>query len=100
MARIYTLKDLVNWGHIAEYEAKKLIKYGFTDVRYEDRMSTILNVNKECNYMFTTDKSRRGYMNFTLTKIKPYETLFPNDNKYCRSLWWCIKEYEKIVGDE
>lgn len=100
MARKYSLNDLVRWGHIYDYEAKKLIKYGFTDVRYEDRMSSILNEDKNCKYMFTTDRSRRGYMSFTLTRIKPYETIFPKDNRYCHSLWWCIKEYEKLVGDD
>ena len=47
MSRKYTLNDLVRWGHIADYEAKKLIKYGFTDVCYEDRMSTIKNIDKK-----------------------------------------------------
>lgn len=100
MARKYTLKDLVNWGHIRDYEAKKLIKLGFTDVCYEGRMSTINNIDKNCNYHFWTDKSRNGYMSYSLNRIKPYETIFPNDNRYCRSLWQCIKEYIKLVGDE
>lgn len=94
MSRKYTLDDLVNWGHIYDYEAKKLIKYGFTDVYYEDRMSSIKNVNKNINYQFNTGKSRNGYMNYELVKINPYEYISPT-NKYNRSLWRLIKLYEK-----
>lgn len=100
MARKYTLNDLVNWGHIRDYEARKLIELGFTDVCYEDRMSTINNTDKSCNYHFYTDKSRNGYMSYSLAKINPYETIFPNDNRYCRSLWQCIKKYLEVVGDK
>ena len=96
MSRTYTLKDLVNWGHIRDYEANKLIKLGFTDVCYEDGMSTIKNVDKTCNYHFWTSKSRNGYMSYSLARIKPYDEIFPNNNNYCRSLWQCIKEYEKL----
>lgn len=97
MARKYTLKDLVNWGHIKDYEARKLEQLGFDDVRYEDRMSTIHK--KGCNYQFWTDKSRNGYMSYALARIKPYEEIFPNNNnRYCRSLWQCIKEYERLEG--
>lgn len=100
MARKYKLEDLVNWGHIRDYEARKLIKLGFTDVNYEDRMSTINNIDKTCNYQFWTDKSRNGYMSYSLAKIKPYEEVFPNDNRYCRSLWQCIKKYEEVIANE
>lgn len=98
MARKYTLNDLVNWGHIRDYEAKKLIELGFTDVCYEDRMSTINNIDKTCNYHFWTDRSRNGYMTYSLTKIKPYEDLTFN-TKARYSLWQCIKKYLEVVGD-
>lgn len=97
MARKYILKDLVNWGHIADYEAKKLIELGFTDVNYEDHTSTIRNVDKTCNYQFWTDRSRNGYMSYSLAKIKPYNKIFSNNNKYCRSLWQFIKKYIEII---
>lgn len=96
MARKYTLSDLVNWGHIRDYEAKKLIELGFTDVCYEDRISTINNIDKTCNYHFWTSKSRKGYMSFSLARKVPYEEIFPNNNKYCRSLWQCIKKYIEL----
>lgn len=99
MARKYTLNDLVNWGHIRDYEARKLTELGFIDVHYEDRMSTIHNIDKNCNYQFWTSKSRSGYMNYSLARKKPYEEIYPNNNKYCRSLWQCIKHYLE-VGDE
>lgn len=99
MARKYTLNDLVNWGYIRDYEARKLIKLGFTDVYYEDRMSMIKNIDKNINYQFWTDKSRNGYMSYALAQLKPYEEIYPNNNSYCRSLWQCIKEYIRIVGD-
>lgn len=98
MARKYTLNDLVNWGHIRDYEAKKLTELGFTDVCYEDRMSTINNIDKNCNYHFWTDKSRNGYMRYSLARIKPYEDL-TYDTKARYSLWQCIKKYEEL-GEE
>lgn len=97
MTRKYKLQDLVNWGHIYDYEADELIKLGFIDVYYEDHMSTIKNINKDCNFQFYTDKSRRGYLSYTLSQIKPYKEIYPNRNHYCRSLWQCIKEYKKIA---
>lgn len=96
MSRKYTLNDLVRWGHIADYEAKKLIKYGFTDVYYEDRMSTIKNIDKNNNYQFNTDRSRNGYMSYELVQIKPYKHISPT-GKYNRSLWQLIKLYEKEI---
>lgn len=99
MARKYTLSDLVGWGHIKDYEARKLTELGFTDVDYEDRMSTIRNVDKSCNYQFWTSSSRSGYMTYSIARIKPYKEITPND-RCCRSLWQCIKEYLKLVGEE
>ena len=95
MSRKYTLNDLLNWGHVRDYEAKKLIQYGFTDVYYEMRMSTIKNINKNNNYAFNTDKSRNGYMSYELVQLKPYKELSPT-NKCNRSLWQLIKLYEEI----
>lgn len=100
MARKYTLIDLVRWGHIENYEARKLEELGFTDVRYEDRMSSIYNVDKNCNYKFGTDRSRRGFMSYYLCKNNPYELLFPIKNNRCRSLWQCIKKYIEISRNE
>lgn len=98
MSRKYTLKDLENWGHIKDYELKKLEELGFNDVHYEDRMSTINK--KNCNYQFWTNRSRRGFMSYSLTTIKPYKQIFPVNNYYCRSSWQCIKKYIEIAKEQ
>ena len=88
------LSTLVSWGKIRDYEAKRLEKLGFTEVWYEDRMSSIKNVDKNCNYEFWTDTSRRGWTRVGLHTINPYNELNQKENKNCYSMWQMIKYYE------
>ena len=59
----------------------------------------VIYVDKNVNYQFWTDKSRNGYMSYALAQLNPYKEIYPNNNRYCRSLWQCIKEYIRIIGD-
>lgn len=93
------LSTLVSWGKIRDYEAKRLEKLGFTEVWYEDRMSSIKNIDKKCNYEFWTDTSRNGWTRVGLHTINPYNELNQKDNKNCYSMWQMIKYYEnEILG--
>lgn len=95
------LSTLVSWGKIRDYEAKRLEKLGFTEVWYEDRMSSIKNVDKNCNYEFWTDTSRRGWTRVGLHTINPYNELNQKENKNCYSMWQMIKYYEnEILGGQ
>lgn len=91
------LSTLVSWGKIRNYEAKRLEKLGFTEVWYEDRMSTIKNIDKNCNYEFWTDTSRSGWTRVGLHSIKPYKELNQQENKNCYSMWQMIKYYENEI---
>lgn len=98
MSKKYTLKALVSWGKIRDYEAKKLEELGFTDVCYEDRMATINKIGS--NYQFWTDTSRSGWTSYCLATINPYDEIFPTGNKKCYSMWQCIKKYLELVGEQ
>ena len=98
MSKKYTLKALVSWGKIRDYEARKLEELGFINVSYEDRMSTITNPNS--NYYFWTDTSRNGWTRCGLSKKEPYNIIFPIGNKNSYSMWQCIKKYLEVVGDK
>lgn len=90
----YKLSTLVSWGKIREFESKKLEELGFTEVLYGDRIGTINKPGTNFQFWFST--SRRGWTTYSLATISPYEIKFPETNKYCYSLWQCIKKYMEL----